>query len=907
MPPPPPPRPSAKPRSHPAGPRPKADAEQQAIQQHQALACAAALQSLWVLAGRASAEAEADSADFSDRLDALAAVLPRSLRPLWWQVCGQAPGQLPDQRPDQPPDQPPEQAGPAPLSPTAWDWLGQSWALAVGNAAANLRPPGGQPPVRWNVGHRVRPMLRSLNDGAGPTRPATDEQAAGWRVWPVAPLCDQALDAVPRADTLHFVPHPSPHQAAWQTLLADLAKDAQHHAHEGQAAWLQRTDSLLALHLRGQPAYWEGLKQAREGATMTLDTLVDQQRLAGALAAALWRFQARQADMQALRLPPGPPEHELMLVSGQLAPIQDFIFGARSDPALDSNTVLRGRSVFARLVVELACLRTCDELAVAPTAVMVASAAKFSLLCANTRSARVALRELQSRLDQWCLEHLQGTANVQLASTTLARSALESVRPSGPAGRANPTAPTFMATLAKLSARMAESKLRRFHLCTVNREDGQDPDGPWRWVPPLYLGGEPEQGGQAGAAPRCRVDARLPADPETGAGLEADTQAPTPLSAMGALQWALARGTDSETPRLWITDAHRHPRALRVRGAVNVFGFAVAATAAGPEEPDERIAAWDLGTVALDGRVPWRGRRRVPLALPALSAPPGLEGGSPLRMALKGDVDRLGAVFSQRMPGPNLARLSTLSRELEEFFTIRLLRMAWEHGAALTPILVGGDDFIFLGEPEAILRFASALQQAWAACTADGATLSIGLSLPQRVGTSSRALVEEADAALAQAKSERNAVGFAGECWPWPRWSALSRRRANLQEALRQGRLFPRVMQQLADPLQRMDSPDPATAAHATLQFQALARQLASHGQDAAPPLDGSMAHLLALDNHLGPAELLTALALADQLRPRRGQRPASRSHPSAPSRPSRSSRSADASPAARPSGTRLP
>jgi CRISPR-associated protein Csm1 len=799
------------------------------------LAAAAALQAVWVFAGRASADAAGSLGALLERVES---VLPASARDIWRKVCG---GPL---------------RGAAPLPEPAWQWLAQGWALAVGNLASNLNAPGQRAPERWHAAHRVRPVLQSLTAGA--RQAASGPDAASWRVWPLRPLDDEALDALTQAESAT-----QPGQAAaWTQFMEALERDHRAGPNPSLRAWLDRLDSLLAIFLRGQPAYWEGMVEAREGATMTIDTLYDQQRMAGALGAALWRYDAHRAELARQRRPGRDKEGALILVAGQLAPIQDYIFGAHPHRGIDGHAVLRGRSAFARLLVELACRRVCEELEVPPSAVVVGSASKFTLVCANTAAVRERVKELQVAFDQWCLDELLGTANIMLATATLDRCVLETVRPASARGSAPAYGPQFSAVLAKLAARMADSKLHRFQLCKRSR---QGPHPRLRWSPPLYL---PAASGAAGT-PRCALDGRLPARRQLADGWW--------MSNLGRFQWNLAHVLAGETPVLSVTDSHRHPGARPASAAFRVLGYSVAAECGSACDAiqDPHTDLWDLGSVSPDGRVPWRGRRRLALALP--QRPGALSRGSAPRpglcMALKGDVDRLGAVFSERLPRSNLSRLGALSREIEEFFTIRLLRMSWRHGTALTPILAGGDDFVFIGDPSALMAFAREVQQAWSACTAGGATLSIGLSLPHpATSASSRALVEEADAALELAKSERDAVGFAGECWPWARWHRLAQRMDELTQALEQRSVLSQDLITLAEPLQRLDSGDPLAAAHAKSLLASTLQRMERRPRPQAGQAVTSLPGLFALDEALGPAELLTAMALADQLHDRAGR-----------------------------------
>jgi len=242
-----------------------------------------------------------------------------------------------------------------------------------------------------------------------------------------------------------------------------------------------------------------------------------------------------------------------------------------------------------------------------------------------------------------------------------------------------------------------------------------------------------------------------------------------------------------------------------------ILGFEVAITSRKPVEASGSAPMqWDLRCWSSSTDLStWRGCCRKPLAVYAADTKRRQAARHPeLRQVLKGDVDNLSTAFQHWMPSPNLCRLATLSRDLEDFFSIRVPEHLARQFPHLVTILSGGDDFIFLGAPADIMEFGLCLHRTFDAYGQSKLSLSAGTSQPFVGGRSLRDAIDEADDALALAKTARNRMGFAGMSWSWPEWEALLARVDALRSLMDRRILSRRTVVRIAELLRGAgDSP----------------------------------------------------------------------------------------------------
>ncbi|KUJ83446.1 type III-A CRISPR-associated protein Cas10/Csm1 [Microbulbifer flavimaris] len=562
-------------------------------------------------------------------------------------------------------------------------------------------------------------------------------------------------------------------------------------SHRGQLPlWLDHFDSL-----------WQCYAQAIPSATafgVRPDvSLYDHSRTTAALAAALWRYHHDLGHEEAevavqMRLGSDWDEQKLLLVQGDFFNIQEFIFATGGDSAKKAAKLLRGRSAYVSLLTECAALRVLDDLGLPPTSQVINAAGKFLILAPNTEPVRMQLMETQRRINDWFLQQSYGQAGLGLA--------WEAASCNDFVARSDGAAP-FQQLMARLMASLERAKFQAFSLC------GSGAPAP---VFTEYL----EQFDPAVGA--CRLSGRAPG--------RADLDG---VCALAADQVRLGEMLVSDRfQRLLLTN-----KPLQGRGGLSVaiFGYSLYFTAAeessgkfGAEASSGNLRrAWDFSLPPEDPAEPlWQGYGRrafngyVPrfdssahyadgkyqgcdsddiesgavktfnhIACEDRTPNPAQEGqwaGIAALGILKGDVDNLGSIFAAGLPGNSFARMSALSRQLDQFFTVFLPWHCARHFPDTYTVFAGGDDFFLIGPWRSQIRLAQSMRAEFKRYVAENPQLhfSAGIAL-HKPGLPLAQLSAAGEEALERAKGYRHheqhkdAVCCFDSVLGWPKFEAL--------------------------------------------------------------------------------------------------------------------------------------
>jgi len=586
----------------------------------------------------------------------------------------------------------------------------------------------------------------------------------------------------------------------WDALLQEIRKIPKSHK-ANLALWLDHFDSLWLTITHAVPSATAfGIKPEV--------SLYDHSKVAAALATALWRWHHDAGSENATAVREGWDEQKFLLIQGDFFGIQDFIFAEGGDTQKHAHKLLRGRSFQVSLLAETAALRVLDELQLPSTSQIVNAAGKFLIVAPNTQAAREAIERCRVALDAWCLKHTYGDIGVGVACT--------------PASCSDFAAGRFGDLIRRLFDALDDAKHQRFDLCAD-------------FATASFDGFLDSFDNNLGV---CRINGKHPADPETTAarGYAISRLAHDQISIGEAL---------TRRARLLIV---RESATLPTLG-LDYFGYRAAFVA---DEPDSGkygelvrdgslLRAWDFDAPEADGRI-WRGyaRRFVNGYVPRFdaedqavsdkygkwAAEAEFDRQSPIKtlhhiacedkrllengkwrgevatVAVKGDIDNLGALFQRGLEKPTFAKMASLSRQVNAFFAIWL---PWfcehgkdEHGIAryrnTYTVFAGGDDFFLIGPWESTLALAAAMRLRFTDYVAqnDAVTFSAGMVMTHPK-TPVRHLARSAEQALDAAKAHtrngaaKNAVSLWNCVVAWDDWHLLmGKHRGALEDLMRQ-------------------------------------------------------------------------------------------------------------------------
>lgn len=460
--------------------------------------------------------------------------------------------------------------------------------------------------------------------------------------------------------------------------------------------------------------------------------LHDHSKAAAAVAACLYRFHHQRdelGDEGAIKARDVP---KFRLLAGDVSGIQNALFRLAAQGVKGNTRILRARSFMIAAVVEAAALACRRALALPPHCELLAAGGRFLLLVPALAEVEDVVARVQRDLDRWLARRYFGDLALNLAlGPPLTREDLMRER--------------LPAALEAVGQAVAEAKLRPLS----NVETGV--------LPAEYAEGADGACSACGVRPATRQDRldnaqRCQAchDEHTLGGLLPRAQAvlwtegatPARLRAGGACVIEMPAGLHlvvvDDVPRQ--DDAEVWRRVVsgwRLPGTEAVLPAAVRHLANHvPRLTEDDVEALRYRDLDRDSASVRPGEAKTFAHLAADALEPDGEGGlkgRPMLAVLKADVDRLGRIFSHGLGADmGLARLATLSRLMDAFFTIVLPdRLRREEFRNTYTVYAGGDDLLLLGPWQAMLRLADEIGRAFRAHVGanPNVTLSAGIEL----------------------------------------------------------------------------------------------------------------------------------------------------------------------------------
>ncbi len=630
---------------------------------------------------------------------------------------------------------------------------------------------------------RLLPLLESLHDDPEKQKEYISADRYRWR-YPLARLAPETIFPEPH-QKLDREPAANDYRRLFNEFRHELSTLP--HRRENPELWGQHFDSLLMLYTSLIPA-------ARAGDVVYDVSLYDHSRTTAALAAALYLYHRDTGTLDERAIRDSRPE-KFRLVTGDFYGIQDFIFTAGGASGRYRAKLLRGRSFQVTLLTELAAARICRVLGLPETSVLLKAAGKFTILAPNTPAATESVTACAREINDWLFNISCGQCGIGISSL--------------PAAPADFTGPGFAALWDRLNEQVAARKLDRLDL---DRHGGV--------VDGFLESFDPELG-------VCDLCGRRPA--EKTFDRDRDLSGENKVHACDICRDQVFLGGGLvKNDYLAILAGEAPGCASGEKLSRPLFGEfqLIFPRDAMPESAarKELVAYWNLGSAATTGKslgatlrpckgyVPTfaesDGENRVvdfaEIAAAACGAPAPGSGTSALGV-FKADIDNLGLLLSCGLPEDRLtiSRLATLSRQLNNFFTIFLpsLLHRKEPYRKIYTIFAGGDDLFLIGPWNRTIELAAELRQHFSAYACENPDLhfSAGITL-QKPHVPVDKLADAAEAALEEAKScsdEKNRLTLFGETVTWAELDRLIAIGRRMEDWLQKRYLNPALLYRL--------------------------------------------------------------------------------------------------------------
>lgn len=528
--------------------------------------------------------------------------------------------------------------------------------------------------------------------------------------------------------------------------------------------------------------------------------LHDHARAVAAFAAALFRHHEVAGDLgDAAALRDGGRAKFRFLV-GDLSGLQTTLFRLRSEGVSGLARLLRGRSMRFQLLADAAVRRVLDAYGMPMSAALQVAGGRFLGLVPETTEAGRLLDGLRAEFDDWIAPQYTGELTIGLTLS-------------------EPFAPwDLMSRPDESDARDAEARARKVRdrlavaIETAKLRPLEGPAGA-AVVALDYPAGDcpacglrPARGRPEAAEPctACAAEMALgQALPRSRAVVVGSGAEPTDRLLGTAYLLPLGEGTaahDHGRGWRWLRNAAHGPAPLRA-GPPWVARFAEDARCAEDARAHYEALARAAG-MALEGVeeiAPGQIRTFQCLALDATEDGGTL--GRPMLALLKGDVDRLGQIFTFGLGERwSVARTAQLSRLIDGYFTLRLPDLLEREFPDSYTVYAGGDDFTLVlpwRQGFELARRLAADFRAFAGVNPD-LTFSLGIALfdpDTPISIAAREAEHRLEAAKAAGRNRVSAIE--ADAMPWEAFAAALDRAERLNGWLRDGTLATATLHRL--------------------------------------------------------------------------------------------------------------
>lgn len=165
--------------------------------------------------------------------------------------------------------------------------------------------------------------------------------------------------------------------------------------------WFEHFDSLFKIYTSHIPA-------ASVGKVIPDVSLYDHAYTTSAIASALYRFHKDTNTIDDINSIKNYDTNKFLLVSGDFYGIQDFIFPEGGSSGRFSAKILRGRSFYVSLLSELTADFICKKLDLPITSIILNAAGKFTILAHNTENSKKIIDEVEEEINEWLIKNFFG-------------------------------------------------------------------------------------------------------------------------------------------------------------------------------------------------------------------------------------------------------------------------------------------------------------------------------------------------------------------------------------------------------------------------------------------------------------------------------------------------------------------
>ncbi|MBI4680981.1 MAG: type III-A CRISPR-associated protein Cas10/Csm1, partial [Nitrospirae bacterium] len=171
--------------------------------------------------------------------------------------------------------------------------------------------------------------------------------------------------------------------------------------------WFEHFDSLFMIYASHIPA-------ATVGKVVPDVSLYDHSKTTSALASAIYLYHQQNAGMEIEKIKDYNGK-KFLIITGDFYGIQNFIFSEGGSTNKASAKLLRGRSFTVSLISELAADMLCREIGLTIASIILNAAGKFTIIAPNTEETKEKIKAVEEKINDWLINNFYGESAIGLS------------------------------------------------------------------------------------------------------------------------------------------------------------------------------------------------------------------------------------------------------------------------------------------------------------------------------------------------------------------------------------------------------------------------------------------------------------------------------------------------------------
>lgn len=490
-------------------------------------------------------------------------------------------------------------------------------------------------------------------------------------------------------------------------------------------------------------------------------SLYDHAKTTAAIAAALHLHQSNPATDDDIK--------EFILLAGDLSGIQSYIFNIRNVGVGGTAKRLRARSFFLSILSDIAAHRLLHTFDLSPANQIISSGGKFYLLLPNTADSGQRIDELRTVFDEWLMDNLNGEVALNLATAAFSSKELL----------------CFNQVLRKVNDELNREKNRPFSRY-LSASDG--------WLDNRFIINHAEFDSEERLCKGCgkfRGVLRPAQEVVLCDHCDSDIRLGAELTRAMGVQFA--KGKENGWHGVFgysfsiLKSSDQHDSAAYLVSQFNNWSFNRPGAPLKPRYYANYVPKFDRDLCRHCDLRECKEKANAAVGNPKFfTCLAQASSGKKALGVFKADVDNLGLIFINGFGAgssdKSIARITTLSRLLDTFFTGHLDYLLRTKFKDIYTVYAGGDDLLVLGPWDRVLAFSLKLRKEFQAycCRNPDITLSAGIAIV-KPRLPIYGAVEMAEELLENAKKSPSVKGeepkdqlaVLGDCFKWEKSESL--------------------------------------------------------------------------------------------------------------------------------------